>query len=194
MARADTTATIEHAAIELVLERGYTDVTVDMICAAAGVSQRTFFNHFKTKDAAILGSSVPKVDEKRTREFIASTGPLLAEAVGIVDLDKSFVNRAEPIYAERLQAIASHPELLARHMERFAAIDAELREIILLRLRRDDPDSPNLEAQADLIANLVFGTMRFVGERMAQAVEDGGDKGARAELSALIGQVVGRLA
>ena len=73
--QAATALSIEQSAVALVLEHGIDTVTVDMICEAAGVSQRTFFNYFKTKDAAILGAAPPKLDERRVREFLASDSP-----------------------------------------------------------------------------------------------------------------------
>lgn len=53
--RRQTREAIERAAITLVGEFGYGGVTVDAICARAGISQGTFFNYFPTKDAAIVG-------------------------------------------------------------------------------------------------------------------------------------------
>lgn len=53
--RRQTRDAIERAAIELVGEFGYGEVTVDAICSRAGISQGTFFNYFPTKDAAIVG-------------------------------------------------------------------------------------------------------------------------------------------
>lgn len=53
--RRETRAAIERAAISLVDELGYDNVTVAMIAERAVVSQGTFFNYFPTKDAAIVG-------------------------------------------------------------------------------------------------------------------------------------------
>ena len=53
--RRATRDAIERAAIALVSERGYDNVTVAQICEASSVSQGTFFNYFRTKDAAIVG-------------------------------------------------------------------------------------------------------------------------------------------
>ena len=38
--------TVERAALELVIERGYDGVTVEDICARAEISKKTFFNYF----------------------------------------------------------------------------------------------------------------------------------------------------
>ena len=53
--RIATRQLIEHTAVELVLDLGYDEVTVEKICEACNLSTRTFFNYFPTKDAAIGG-------------------------------------------------------------------------------------------------------------------------------------------
>jgi AcrR family transcriptional regulator len=174
----ETNAAIERAAVELVLEHGYDQVTVDMICEAAGVSQRTFFNHFKTKDAALLGPELPTIDERAAREFIVSDGPLLAEAVGLVRVSPEQIPIDHRLIAERIRAVSTHPALLARQMERLSAIEGELREIIALRLRRQAADGADvagaaetpevLESQAELITHMLAGVMRYVGMSWAR--------------------------
>lgn len=47
---------LHRAAIELIHEGGLGAATVESIAARAGVSARTFFNYFPTKDAAISGA------------------------------------------------------------------------------------------------------------------------------------------
>ena len=53
--RRTTLAEIEAAAFELFAEKGSEHTTVDDIAAAAGVSPRTFFRYFPTKEDAVLG-------------------------------------------------------------------------------------------------------------------------------------------
>jgi AcrR family transcriptional regulator len=43
------------AAIRLFSEQGYDATTVDQIAAEAGVTQRTYFHHFPTKEAVLFG-------------------------------------------------------------------------------------------------------------------------------------------
>lgn len=178
----ETTVAIERAAVQLVLEHGYDQVTVDMICEAAGVSQRTFFNHFKTKDAALLGPELPTIDERAAREFIVSDAPLLAGAVGLIRVAPEHLPADPRLFSERFRAVSSHPQLLLRQMERLGAIEGELREIITLRLRRQwadeatdagGADSDDLAEQAELITHMLAGVMRYVGMNWARRSADG---------------------
>jgi AcrR family transcriptional regulator len=47
-------ADLARVAIALFAERGFDAVTVDDVAAAAGISQRTFFRYFATKDEVVL--------------------------------------------------------------------------------------------------------------------------------------------
>ncbi|KQQ93326.1 hypothetical protein ASF62_16670 [Leifsonia sp. Leaf325] len=193
--RADTARAIEGAAIELVLAHGYADVTVDMICDAASVSQRTFFNYFKTKDAALLGNALPEIDVERARVFADSTGPLLVEAIGLIRVDTEFVFDDEKLFADRIRAISSHPELLARQMERLAGIETELRQLIGARLERQHPqlDAADRALQIDFITNIVAGAMRFLGQAIARSIESGESPLDQVQLGRLIADVLPRL-
>jgi len=50
---------IYHAAIDLFTRNGYNETRIDQIAEAAGVSQRSFFRYFATKDD-LLGYSIAK--------------------------------------------------------------------------------------------------------------------------------------
>jgi AcrR family transcriptional regulator len=50
-----TRSRMSREAIDLFEQQGFTATTVDEICAAAEVSQRTFFRYFATKEAVLFG-------------------------------------------------------------------------------------------------------------------------------------------
>ena len=52
---ADTHEVLQSTALELFLQRGYDGVTAAQISEAAGVTERTFFRHFPSKDEILLG-------------------------------------------------------------------------------------------------------------------------------------------
>ncbi len=63
-----TAQALHRAALELVHLEGLEAATVSRIAEAAGVSQRTFFNYFATKEAAVLG--IPHdIDQRVARSF-----------------------------------------------------------------------------------------------------------------------------
>jgi AcrR family transcriptional regulator len=53
--RAATRAAITAVARSLTAERGLNGYTVDEVCGQAGISRRTFFNYFPSKEDAIIG-------------------------------------------------------------------------------------------------------------------------------------------
>ncbi|GAA1472845.1 TetR family transcriptional regulator [Corynebacterium felinum] len=67
--RRKTLAAIELHATKLVEERGFKNVTVDDICAAAQISKRTFFNYVDSKETAVLGSPLAMPGEEVREKF-----------------------------------------------------------------------------------------------------------------------------
>ncbi|MHA7146485.1 TetR/AcrR family transcriptional regulator [Arthrobacter sp. TmT3-37] len=158
---------IERSAIALVQEHGLEHVTVDMICQKSEVSQRTFFNYYKTKDEALTGAQAPRIHEGRAREFLVSSGTnLLVEGLELV-ADSLAASNPEPdptLMAARMQIALRYPQIFGKAMEAMNSIQAELTELILLRLSRNHDATTHptdLRDQAGLMANLVFGALRF---------------------------------
>ncbi len=181
--------TIERSAIALVTDNGFDRVTVDMICEAAGVSQRTFFNYFKTKDAAILG--VPrKLDEHHVRQFLASDSPdMLREIMGLLLTIAPVDTSNLALAGARMRIISESPVLLHKEMERLFAVRVEMEEILFLRMRRAAPatESPDeTREQAALITHVLAGVMRFTVERWGSPGEPAGVERVRELLSSVL--------
>lgn len=58
----ETRRALNVAALELVEEKGYAAVTTEEIASRAGVSARTFFNYFPSKEAAVIGATAEELE------------------------------------------------------------------------------------------------------------------------------------
>lgn len=114
-----TQAAIEDHATRLVAEHGFDAVTVEQICAAAGISRRTFFNYVDSKETAVLGRPPQPLSEETIAEFTAAPHDNLLAAM--VELAYSQlaaqIDTSNPALARRRRCIhAQHPNLAARHI------------------------------------------------------------------------------
>lgn len=131
--RSQTREEIHRAAVDLVLERGLAQVTVDEIAEAAGVSQRTFFNYFPTKrDALVLGP--PPLPAEALARFLRGGGRLRED---LRDLLVAYVERS-PRQRDELRrlhtVVRANPELSPLMQQRFRAFEAELADAVARRL------------------------------------------------------------
>lgn len=150
--RLATRDAIEDAATKLVDERGFNDVTVEEICEAAGISRRTFFNYFDSKDSAVLGGPSKEFTEDVRQRFLTEpTDNVLTLALHVVEAHMVGHHR-DTVVAERRQRIATQPEAAMASMMRKREKVHELMRLIEQRLTAEPelqrlPDSsPATEA------------------------------------------------
>lgn len=144
---------LTEAALQLLASRGYDAVTVDEIVAAAGVSRRTFFRYFASKEDVVvqfladLGAGMRA--ELAARPGAERPSAALRHAVGAGLA--ACADRSD--HAERalrvVRLILRTPALLARFMERQAGWREELAEELARRL--------GLDAGTDLYPRLAAG-------------------------------------
>lgn len=165
-----TSARVEQSAVSLVLEHGFDNVTVGMICTRSGISQRTFFNYFKTKMAAIIGAEPPTIDETRARAFIAAPGDdLLPDVLVLMSAMGPRDGIDEQLFADRMRVFGLHPQLHQEQMERMTRVTAEVAELVYLRLARgadaggeSDTDRTVRHEKAQLLTHAMLGVLRFM--------------------------------
>lgn len=156
-----TARAIESAAVRLATEQGVAAVTVDQICAEAGIAQRTFFNHFDTKEDALLGKYLPRIDEQRTREYLSSTTVgVLAGALELIQLPAPGESDHELLLA-RISLLSTSPTLAERQALRMRPLADEVQSIILLKLTDLAPDRSReeLHTSAAVITQIVSALM-----------------------------------
>ncbi|WP_208096689.1 TetR/AcrR family transcriptional regulator [Paenarthrobacter sp. MSM-2-10-13] len=156
-----TARSIEAAAVRLASEKGVAALTVLQICAEAGVAQRTFFNHFETKEDALLGKDLPQIHEQRTRKYLSSQEiGVLSGALELVELPEDGESSPELLRA-RLSLLSQSPALAERQASRLMPLADEVRTIIRLKLETLDPKrSPGeLDASAGLITQMASSLM-----------------------------------
>ncbi|WP_380168427.1 helix-turn-helix domain-containing protein [Jannaschia sp. R86511] len=180
-----TARRIEAAAVRLATEHGPDALTVDAVCVAAGISQRTFFHHFPTKEDALLGLDLPVLDEERVRDYLSDPRiGVLSGAVSLVRLPEGSPADAA-LELARLRLVAASPALYRRQGERLLPLLHEVRGLVLTRLRAgagDDERPEDLERQADLVTAMGAALMQAVGHR---AVADGARPTAAAAATSL---------
>jgi AcrR family transcriptional regulator len=141
--RLETHRAIRRAAYDLIVADGVSSVSVQNICEAAGVSQRTFFNHFRSKDEALL-PDFPDFDAEAQEVFVAGLEPDLIAALG--DLLSGFVlwwSQGEERMlgpAAMRRVMLANPELIPRAMVVFETHELKVAELVALRTGRDRDD------------------------------------------------------
>ena len=177
--RRETRAAIERAAISLVDELGYDNVTVAMISERAVVSQGTFFNYFPTKDAAIVGLGRVDLDAgvvHAAYDRIEGT-PYHATLTLFLKVVRDLDWTSE-IAAMRARLVAQTPALMKLFLDGTFGFVAGFRGILAEYLddrpeRRTCADSLTAAEEADLVVAQALAAAKFALARATGQGEGG---------------------
>jgi AcrR family transcriptional regulator len=169
--RRETQREIQRAALRLAHEQGFGKVTVEMISAEAGVSPRTFFNYFPSKEAAVVHGP-GDVDDELVEEFVAA-GPASPKEV-LADLARVLVRQLAtdepPAWRELHDIVALAREHLPVHAALLAQFEVFQRGVAGLAARRlgggGEDEVPSL------VAAVVIAALREGIHRWAQGSDD----------------------
>ena len=139
----ETRRAIRDAALDLALENGLEHLTVEAIAQAAGVSPRTVFNYFDSKEDALVTQAAEGADEvcKLLLERPSQEPPLEAFRHAVIHSDYF---GADPANRERVLArqrlTQNHPSLMAHHLGKIAMVERMFADALAERLGLDAQD------------------------------------------------------
>ena len=141
--RAETWAALHDAAAEAALAGASTDCSVDAIAAVAGVSTRTFFNYFTSKDEAVFGFRSPHLPD----EALAAVDPAGDPVTEASRLLLATMRTATPhgTAARRRRLQQQNPSLGRYRMQALA----EAEDLVIEALTTTFADHPALAQAAD---------------------------------------------
>ena len=116
--KARARADIAEAALRLFFDRGFEGVTVDEIVSEAGVSRRTFFRYFETKEDALL-ADYPELNARLT-EALAATEPddaVAAIRAGLHGMADWYIERSDAVLARSKVIRDTTTNVAARNLE-----------------------------------------------------------------------------
>ncbi|MBU6532614.1 TetR family transcriptional regulator [Streptomyces sp. NPDC057245] len=131
-----TRAALAEAAVRLAAEHGAEKVTVEAISAAAGVSVRTFFNYFDTRDDAfvVIDAEAGARMRRAVVEAPAGLSPLeaLREAMAA---ELAEAEQQHELWRLQAEVLHASPHLLARGVGAHRAAEEDLADAVAERLR-----------------------------------------------------------
>ena len=138
---------LQQAAMALFRERGYADVTVAEIADRAGLTKRTFFNHFADKREVFFARA--QAFEASVIQYLDEAGddldPIDAAVAALTRGGLDLAQYGDSAHARR-ELIASSPELQERDLIKMTSLAAAIAKALR---RRHVPDrTATLAAQA----------------------------------------------
>lgn len=156
--KAEVREALVEAADALFVEHGFEGTTVDQIAERAGVSRRTFFRYFSSKEAIAFPRSQDRLAgfSILLRDRFAQEPPLRAVHGACLEVARTLVGRADEELA-RHKVIDASATLLAAELEVYRQWERAIAEAV--STNATDPERLRL---GRLFAAAVMGAMRSV--------------------------------
>jgi AcrR family transcriptional regulator len=153
-----TATSITSVARRLTVSNGLSGFTIEEVCDEVGISRRTFFNYFPSKEDAIIGADSEEEGRRILDAFMAQGARGWTEVVGdLVTLIASHFDAvgANPKeHAEFIATLEAEPRLLAR----FIGVSREReRALVTLVAEREHAaaDDPRALAAVSILSTIV---------------------------------------
>ncbi|WP_395638673.1 TetR family transcriptional regulator [Pseudolysinimonas sp.] len=160
-----TASRLTALARRLTAERGLNGFTIEELCDEVGVSRRTFFNYFPSKEEAVIGVDESEQAERFAKTFLdlGSRGwdSVVDDLVGIAVAHVCEAEIGPADHAAFITAVSREPKLLARFMSITRARDQQITELVAER-----EGVPIDDARARASVQVVATVMRSASERI----------------------------
>jgi AcrR family transcriptional regulator len=151
--RALTELALRAAALHLTEERGFDRFTVDEVAQRAGVSPRTFFNYFPTKEAAVLSDPQDVLDAMAAAFEDAADLPLDQALRAAVSAFLQICTRCPRDMRRELALVEATPVLRTALLSRHCSYERSLARLVAARLDLNaDTDPLPLSIAAAVLA------------------------------------------
>lgn len=178
--RAQTLRCIHDAAVELVQRDGLPEATVSAIAQRAGVSRRTFFNYYDSKEDAVLGISPPEIPQEALDAFVDEAVELPDDQPGKERFRRALrltvttlASLGLPIGEDRalLEILLAHPELGERLRAHRDAVQHRLATVLSERLAQESPSTQTADAARAMVL-LAGAVLKFARGRDPAALDN----------------------
>jgi AcrR family transcriptional regulator len=135
-----TTLLLRESALELFLAKGYDSTTAEEVAERAGVSVRTFFRYFPTKDA-VMFQGQRSWTESLTKIYCAQPDTMSELAAMCATLVKLGTNLNRQAVRRHERIVQTSPALRGRAQELHKENAKRVAEAIAVRRGLDEPDA-----------------------------------------------------
>jgi len=153
-----TAAGLTSVSRRLTAELGLAGFTIEEVCDSVGVSRRTFFNYFASKEDAVIGANPDDEYRSFAEQFLArGAGTWPQVLTDLIDLAVEHIesNAMDPReHTDLMAALEREPRLLARFIGMTRDRDRQMRGLIADR-QGVDADDPRAVAIVSILGTLM---------------------------------------
>jgi AcrR family transcriptional regulator len=173
--RRSTHEALRQAALNSFARKGFANVTVTELATEAGVTERTFFRHFPTKEAVLFQDYETQLEwlaeALAQRPASESLFDAVVASVAAFPHDLEVVRQAATARAELIDA-----DRIAGHLR---VVQSSFADVLTDFVRNRNPDMPNIELAAEVAGSTLAAAL-------VVAVENWGRNGCVGDLGELV--------
>jgi AcrR family transcriptional regulator len=173
--RRSTHEALRQAALKSFARKGFADVTVTELATEAGVTERTFFRHFPTKEAVLFQDYETQLEwlaeALAQRPASESLFDAVLASVAAFPHDLEVVRQAATARSELISA-----DRIASHLR---VVQSSFARVLTDFVRKRNPDVANIDLAAEVAGSAL-------ASALVVAVEDWGRNGCAGDLGELV--------